>query len=145
MRFFSLSDNKTHNNLTRECLTGEDFKLELVINTIPNDTKLYDKYLTLEWRKNGKRLTETKQFLMRRNNSIASLTITNAKYSNTGVYEWFGQYFNLINYSFFFDVIVHNRTYVYRYGPSIDYSKNLIILQLISFKNLQNKTILIIL
>ncbi len=116
---FSLSGNKTHYNFSQECLTGDDLKLELFIHTIPNDIKLYDKYLKLEWRKNGKRLTETKQFLMRRNNSIASLTITNAKYSNTGVYELLGQYFNLINYSFSFDVIVHNMTNYYRYDQSI--------------------------
>jgi hypothetical protein len=138
---FSLSGNKTHNNFSQECLTGDDLKLELFIHTIPNDTKLYDKYLKLEWRKDGKRLTETKQFLIRRNNSIASLTITNVKYNNTGVYELFGQYFNLINYSFSFDVIVNNLTNYYRYKQSIVNQlngKNKSILEIISFKSLEN-------
>lgn len=127
---FSLNNNISFNNITHKCNIGDDLKLEVVINTIPNDTKLYNKYLSLEWRKDGKDLSKNKQFLIELNDSIASITIINAKSSNIGVYELIGQYFNITYANISIGVIINNMSgYAYEQSSfngenKIQFSKN---------------------
>jgi len=117
---FSLINNTTLDNVTQECRVGDEIKLEVIINTIPNDPKLYNKYLTLEWRKDGTKLSQNKQYLIERNDSIASITITlNAKLGDTGVYELRGQYLNLANASISVNVMVNNISKYYYKDPKM--------------------------
>lgn len=76
-----------------EWVDGQSLRFDVAINTIPNDTKLYQKYLTFKWLKNGKDINN--KFEIINNGSLTSLVINDLTRTHDGEYRIYGTFFNI--------------------------------------------------